>query len=246
MMIDRKITRIACGNDAARGVMSKQERRIGDRDAERFQMAGRDSDDETPNFTEAASLELMRDGLDVKVVLVLRTRVDDPKGSLNEACQLIPLGGIQNLAQMPRIVVLLPEAGPLLAHGLAPTRLCALLPAFGAGRGFWRAIKFSRMARSSSLIRSPSLSSAEISSTRTIKLRRMFIALASPLIALAARLLSSARCFESFLGLPPSLTLIRSESSSIRSVLRFLVPLGRPLGFPERPGLNRVCCGGLP
>src|SRR6478609_2236771 len=109
MMIHRKITRIARSNDAARRVMPKQERRIGDRDAERFQMAGRDSDDEPPNLAAATSLELMGDGLDVKVVLVLRARVDDPKGSLNEACQLIPLGEVQNLAQMFWIVVLLAE-----------------------------------------------------------------------------------------------------------------------------------------
>jgi hypothetical protein len=35
-----------------------------------------------------------------------------------------------------------------------------------------------------------------------------------------------------------------SESTSTR-LAKFLEPGGRPLGFPERPFLNRVCRGGL-
>src|SRR6185503_11497519 len=43
----------------------------------------------------------------------------------------------------------------------------------------------------------------------------------------------------------PSRTVISSPSSVERSVARFGLPLGRPFGLPDCPGLNRVALGGL-
>ncbi len=44
---------------------------------------------------------------------------------------------------------------------------------------------------------------------------------------------------------PPSRTEMSSWSSSASSVLRFLLPLGRPLGLPDWPALNRLWPGGF-
>ena len=73
-------------------------------------MARRHGDDETSYLAAATPLEMMRDRLDVKVVLVLYARIDDPKGSLNETCEVVSLCSIQDLAQMLWIVALLPQA----------------------------------------------------------------------------------------------------------------------------------------
>src|SRR4029077_1121651 len=44
---------------------------------------------------------------------------------------------------------------------------------------------------------------------------------------------------------PPSRTVICSPSSAERSLARFGLPLRRPFGLPDCPGLNRVALGGL-
>src|SRR5260370_34191112 len=68
----------------------------------------------------------------------------------------------------------------------------------------------------------------------------------SPLRVFAIRVLKTARCFDILTLRSPSVTVIRSCKTSVRSVRKFLVPFGRPLEFPEQPFLNRLCTGGFP
>ena len=55
-----------------------------------------------------------------------------------------------------------------------------------------------------------------------------------------------ARCLLTCRAQLPSRMRILSPSSSMRSVFKFFVPLGRPWGLPDWPGFKRVCSGGLP
>src|SRR5580704_7567246 len=57
----------------------------------------------------------------------------------------------------------------------------------------------------------------------------------SPFIAFERTVFKNARCLEIFLVRSPSLMVIHSFSSSCRSVLRFLVPFGRPFWLPDSP-----------
>src|SRR5262249_48718081 len=54
-----------------------------------------------------------------------------------------------------------------------------------------------------------------------------------------------ARCLLTRRAWPASRTVICSPSSAERSLAKFGLPLGRPLGLPDCPGLNRVALGGL-
>src|SRR6266852_5782473 len=72
------------------------------------------------------------------------------------------------------------------------------------------------------------------------------MALRSPLAALLTRCFAMTSRFEIRLRLPFSVTLARLSSSCPIAIAKFLAPRGRPLGFPDCPGLNRVDRGGLP
>jgi hypothetical protein len=63
---------------------------------------------------------------------------------------------------------------------------------------------------------------------------------ASPLSALAIKVLNSAHCFDIVTLRSPSVTVIRSCRTSFSSVRKFFLPFGRPLAFPEQPFLNRL------
>ena len=66
-----------------------------------------------------------------------------------------------------------------------------------------------------------------------------------PFRAFAIMVLTKARYLLISFGLPSSVTVIFSSSSSLRSVAKFRTPLGRPRGLPDLPGLNRVSFGGI-
>jgi hypothetical protein len=94
MQVLGKLTRIAGGNDATRGIMPEQKGRVGNRHTERLQVARRNGNNEPVDLTPSALLKAMGNRLDVVVVFVLHTWIHDAEGGLNEACQLVALGGV--------------------------------------------------------------------------------------------------------------------------------------------------------
>src|SRR5215207_7205052 len=72
------------------------------------------------------------------------------------------------------------------------------------------------------------------------RLRNMSAAFRSPFRALLARSCTKASALVICLRTPPCDTEILAVRASLMIVALFLQPLGRPLGFPERPFGNRV------
>src|SRR5262249_44475203 len=74
--------------------------------------------------------------------------------------------------------------------------------------------------------------------TRAYRARTAAVALTSPCSDFATSDLINARCLLTLRVRPSSRIVICSPSSAARSVARLRLPLGRPLGLPDRPGRN--------
>src|SRR4029079_16570996 len=108
-----------------------------------------------------------------------------------------------------------------------------------------RGAKRLRMASSASSI-DVGPSSAPSILTRAYSARAAAAARTSPCMPLAKSDLINARCLLIRRVRPSSRTVISSLSSAARSLTRFKLPFGRPLGFPDLPGLNWLAFGGRP
>src|SRR5689334_25281379 len=121
-MSDGERARIARCDDPESRIMTEQKGGKRDRDAERFQVAGRHGDNESLDFPTSHLIQLMCDRRDMPIMSIVLAWCNDAEGTVDERFKILALKSVEQMPpQMRRQVCNLWQRDESVTHDLPPS-----------------------------------------------------------------------------------------------------------------------------